>query len=121
MSLPYDICVALRNAGFPQKGNVWYQMKNTGKLRVVNSPNTGNADSNDEHDWYIIPTLEGLIEACEKTEGYDQFTLEHPEMGWFATMRNIAESEPLEDEYYSGDYQTTPSIAVASLYLAITK
>ena len=65
-------------------------------------------------NWFI-PTLEELIEACEKKEGYDHFSLEHPQLGWFASI------EAQDEQTYSGSHQATAEEAVARLWLALKK
>ena len=65
-------------------------------------------------NWFI-PTLEELIEACEKKEGYEHFSLEHQPLGWFASI------EAQDEQTYSGSHQVTAEEAVARLWLALKK
>lgn len=104
--LPYDICVALRNANFPHD---WKEFDDHDKELLM-------------ADWTIYgkgysPTLEELIEACGE-KFYSLHTAESwTETKWFATLhhddRKLVTGGVCEGK--------TPSEAVASLYLAITK
>jgi hypothetical protein len=67
------------------------------------------------HENWFIPTLEELIEACEKKEGYHHFRLEHPLLGWVASI------EAQDEQTYCGSHQATAEEAVARLWLALKK
>jgi len=53
--------------------------------------------------------------VCEKKEGYDHFSLEHAQLGWFASI------EAQDEQTYSGSPQATAEEAVARLWLALKK
>ena len=65
-------------------------------------------------NWFI-PTLEELIEVCEKKEGYGHFSLEHAQLGWSASI------EAQDEQSYKGSHQPTAEEAVARLWLALKK
>ena len=50
--------------------------------------------SNRPYRRFVVPTLEELIEACEKKNGCDHFILEHSQLGWFATIEKLTTSKP---------------------------
>jgi hypothetical protein len=65
-------------------------------------------------NWFI-PTLDELIEACDKKEGYNHFSLQHSPLGWVASM------EAQDGQTYCGSHHATPEEAVARLWLALKK
>jgi hypothetical protein len=52
-------------------------------------------------NWFI-PTLEELIEGCEKKEGYDHFSLKHAQLGWFASI------EAQDEQTHNGSISRLP-------------
>lgn len=106
----------LKDVGYPQNIPGLYAYADNSRTNVLN----GSASTYGDQPVYI-PTLSELIEACRNVKGYRQFCLEDPEKGWIATMLDIENSEPLEDEYVSGGYCSTPEEAVARLWLALNK
>ena len=100
--MEYDVAKELMDAGFTQGGNgSWAHPKDA---IVIQSG-----------DRVYVPTLEELIEACEKKEGYEHFSLEHQQLGWFASI------EAQDEQTYSGSHQATAEEAVARLWLALKK
>jgi len=96
--LPYDICVALRNAGFKQP-----EPHANFRGLFLNSDN--EIDSRFEETAVYSPTLEELIEACgEKFDGLYR----GGELGWWATDGEGTKTD--------GDTATS---AVANLWLAL--
>jgi len=112
--MPLELAKELRNAGFPNIQDLqhrqgrqfltsdgWVSFYSLGELALP-------------ENWFI-PTLEELIEACEKKQGHNRFTLEHPLLGWFASI------DAQDEQTYSGSHQATPEEAVARLWLALEK
>lgn len=96
----YDICLKLKEAGFPQHDHDVY---------IWPDGRTNNGEVKDDSGELVaIPTLSGLVEAC----GERFNNLIKDEYGWFASIR-------------SGLHQTidgrgsTPEEAVANLYLSL--
>ena len=102
MRMDYDLAESLMGAGFPQIGK--------GSLIGPMSKLVWRSG-----DRVYVPTLEELIEACEKKEGYEHFSLEHQQLGWFASI------EAQDEQTYSGSHQATAEEAVARLWLALKK
>ena len=100
--MDYELAKSLMDAGFPQAG----------KGSFIGSLNKLVWRSGDR---VYVPTLEELIEACEKTEGCDHFILEHLQLGWLASI------EAQDEQTYSGFHQSTAKEAVARLWLALKK
>ena len=100
--MDYELAKSLMDAGFPQ----------IGKGSLIGPMNKLVWRSGDR---VYVPTLEELIEACEKNEGYEHFSLEHQQLGWFASI------EAQDEQTYCGSHQATAEEAVARLWLALKK
>jgi hypothetical protein len=112
--LSLELAKELRNAGFPNIQDLQHRqgrqfLASDGHLFFYSLGELARPEN-----WFI-PTLEELIEACEKKEGYDHFSLEHRQLGWFASI------EAQDEQTYSGSHQATAEEAVARLWLALKK
>lgn len=99
MSLPYDLALRLKKAGFEQTGKgetQWY----IGKQRVRD-------DVGMQATSYYFPTLEELVDACGDRFG----KLEQERKWWYA----------YSDDRAIDVYGSTPLIAVTHLWLAINE
>jgi len=104
----------LRNAGFPNIQDLQHRqgrqfLASDGRVSFYSLGELALPEN-----WFI-PTLEELIEACEKRLGHNHFYLEHPRPGWFASI------EAQDEQTYSGSHQATPEEAVARLWLVLEK
>ena len=113
-SVSLGLAKELRNAGFPNIQDLQHRqgrqfLASDGRVSVYSLGELAPPEN-----WFI-PTLEELIEACEKKEGYDHFSLEHQQLGWFASI------EAQDEQTYSGSHQATAEEAVARLWLALKK
>ena len=109
-----ELANELRNAGFP---NIQDLQHRQGRQFLASDGHVSFYSLGDlalSENWFI-PTLEELIEACEKRQGRKHFNLEHPLLGWFASIR------ARDEQTYSGSHQATPEEAVARLWLALEK
>ena len=111
-----ELATELRNAGFPNIQDLQPRqgrqfLASDGHVSVYSLGELASAEN-----WFI-PTLEELIEACEKREGCDRFSLEHqhPLLGWFASI------EARDEQTYSESNHATPEEAVARLWLVLNK
>jgi hypothetical protein len=80
-----ELAKELRNAGFP---NIHDLQHRQGRQFLASDDRVSFYSLGElapPENWFI-PTLEELIEACEKKEGYDHFSLEHRQLGWFASI-----------------------------------
>jgi hypothetical protein len=112
--MPLELAKELRDAGFPNIEDVQHRqgrefLASDGRVSVYSLGELARPEN-----WFI-PTLEELIEACEKTEGCDHFILEHLQLGWLASI------EAQDEQTYSGLHQSTAKEAVARLWLALKK
>jgi hypothetical protein len=109
-----ELAKELRNAGFPNIQDLQHRqgrefLASDGRLSIYSLGELAPLEN-----WFI-PTLEELIEACEKKEGYNHFNLEHPELGWLASI------EAQDKQTYRGSHRATAEEAVACLWLALKK
>jgi hypothetical protein len=109
-----ELAKELRNAGFPNIQDLQHRqgrqfLASDGRVSVYSLGELAPSEN-----WFI-PTLEELIAACEKKEGYYHFNLEHPQLGWFASIA------AQDAQTYSGPHQATAEEAVARLWLALKK
>jgi hypothetical protein len=109
-----ELAKELRNAGFPNIQDLQHRqgrqfLASDGRMSVYSLGELAPPEN-----WFI-PTLEELIEVCEKKEGYDHFSLEHAQLGWFASI------EAQDEQTYNGSHQPTAEEAVARLWLALKK
>jgi hypothetical protein len=99
-SLPYELCLELKNAGWPQPakpdGFGWSDKWVCG-----------------ESDWLYSPSLEELIEACG--DSFDALTRNK-----IHTKKFRAESIALGSRYFGYD-NDDPKVAVARLWLALKR
>lgn len=105
MTLPYSVCAALRDAGFPQKGNGYFlsNLEEKIKLRYLNDGDIVTIK------YAYCPTTDELIEEL----GEDLLNLTHDNRKWHT---NFIQG----DEYDYGDAEgETPAAALASLYLSL--
>ena len=112
--LSLELAKELRNAGFPNIQDLQHRQgrqffASDGRVSFYSLGELAPPEN-----WFI-PTLEELIEVCEKREGYGHFSLEHAQLGWFASIK--AEDEKTS----SGSPQATAEEAVARLWLALKK
>ena len=103
-----ELAKELRNAGFPNIQDLQHRqgrqfLASDGRMSV------SLGELAPPENWFI-PTLEELIEVCEKKEGY-----EHAQLGWFASI------EAQDEQTYNGSHQPTAEEAVARLWLALKK
>lgn len=100
--MEYELAKRLKDAGFPQKE----------RSIIVGNEDSFVADMGHLDQYFYIPTLEELIEAC----GEDFRALFHKvKIG--GKMWNWCAEAFLDDEY--AEYGDTPSIAVANLWLSL--
>jgi hypothetical protein len=109
-----ELAKELRNAGFPNIQDLQHRqgrqfLASDGRVSVYSLGELAPPEN-----WFI-PTLEELIEVCEKKEGYDHFSLEHAQLGWFASI------EAQDEQTYNGFHQPTAEEAVARLWLGLKK
>jgi hypothetical protein len=109
-----ELARQLRDAGFPNIQDVQHRqgrefLAPDGRVTVYSLGELAPAEN-----WFI-PTLKELIEACEKREGYDHFILEHPKLGWIASI------EAQDGKTFGRFLQPTAEEAVADLWLALKK
>ena len=109
-----ELAKELQNAGFPNIQDLQHRqgrqfLGSDGRLSFYSLGELAH------HENWLIPTLEELIKACEKKEGYHHFRLEHPLLGWVASI------EAQNEQTYCGSHQATPEGAVARLWLALKK
>ena len=107
-----ELAKELQKAGFPNIQDLQHRqcrnfLASGGRVSVYSLGELAPPEN-----WFI-PTLEELIEACEKKEGYHHFRLEHPLLGWVASI------EAQDGQTHSGSHQATPEEAVARLWLAL--
>ena len=111
-----ELAAQLQNAGFP---NIEDSQPRQGRQFLASDGRVSVYSLGElalPENWFI-PTLEELIEACERQEGCDHFSLEHqhPLLGWFASI------DARNEETYSESNQATPEEAVARLWLALNE
>jgi len=109
-----ELATELKNAGFPNIQDFQHRqgrefLASDGRVSFYSLGELAPAEN-----WFI-PTLEELIEACEKRQGRKHFNLEHALLGWFASIR------ARDEQTYSGSHQATPEEAVARLWLTLEK
>ena len=99
-----ELAKDLRDAGFPNIQDVQHRQ---GREFLA---------SDDRVSVYSLGELAPTedIEACEKKEVYDHFILEHPQLGWFASI------ETQDAQTNSGSHPTAEE-AVARLWLVLKK
>lgn len=107
MTLTYEQCKSLKDAGFPQKGEGQY-VGNVALIKPEDFSPDGVVGIAQE-DFAYLPTLSELIEAC----GTDFFKLIRQHAGG-------------EHDWYAGDetnklyaFGSTPIEAVCNLFLAL--
>ena len=108
-----ELAKELRNAGFPNIQDLQHRqgrqfLASDGGVSVYSLGELAPPEN-----WFI-PTLEELIEVCEKKEGCDHFSLDLSR-GWFASI------EAQDEQTYNGSHQPTAEEAVARLWLALKK
>lgn len=98
--MTYELCKKLKDARFPQSEE-WAMKDNGSDL------------------YYEQPTLEELIEAC----GEQFFDLRRKNDGWQATAQvKLDKPDEVGDDYMLPFVEgTTPTIAVAKLWLELNK
>ena len=109
-----ELSKELLNAGFPNIQDLQHRqgrqfLASDGRMSVYSLGELAPPEN-----WFI-PTLEELIEAWEKEEGYDHLSLEHALLGWLASI------EAQDEQTYSGAHQATAAEAVARLWLALKR
>lgn len=105
MTLPYELAVELKEAGFPQHG------------QDIMTPHTADIDAGRVSVYY--PTLEELVEACGERPIRLQSYWDGNELHWQAdTCGNFKE---WEYEKETAEIGPTPRIAVARLWLALNR
>ena len=109
-----ELAKDLRNAGFPNIQDLQHRqgrqfLASDGRVSVYSLGELAPREN-----WFI-PTLDELIEACEKKQGYHHFSLEHPSLGWVASIK------VRDGQTRSGSHQATAEEAVACLWLALKK
>jgi hypothetical protein len=109
-----ELAKELRNAGFPNIQDLQHRqgrqfLASDGCVSVYSLGELAPPEN-----WFI-PTLEELIASCEKMEGYDHFSLEHAQLGWFASI------EAQDEQTYNGSHRPAAEEAVARLWLALKK
>ena len=109
-----ELAKELQKAGFPNIQDLQHRqgrhfLASAGRVSVYSLGELAPPEN-----WFI-PTLEELIEACDKKEGYNHFSLEHPPLGWVASI------EAQDEQTYNGSHQPTAEEAVARLWLALQK
>ena len=109
-----ELANELRNAGFPNILD-WQHRQGRQFLTPDGRVSVYSLGELAPPENWFIPTLEELIEVCEKKEGYDHFSLEHAQLGWSASI------EAQDEQTYSGSHQATAEEAVARLWLALKK
>lgn len=126
--LTYELAKKLKEAGFPQKkiGYVWFFRKavnnyfiqrEAGWLKVY----TKNAD-NLKNEWYFVPTLEELIEACgDRFEYLYRADEDMKEVGIYWICGQNPSGEGDEFKMNPSGQGKTPSEAVANLWLQLNK
>ena len=92
-----ELAKDLRDAGFPNIQDVQHRqgrefLASDGRVSVYSLGELAPTEN-----WFI-PTLKELIEACEKKEVYDHFILEHPQLGWFASIETQGAQCPSSDD-----------------------
>ena len=106
--MKYETAKELKDAGFPQDGDGGIYVNSDGSNKLEVDPRDGRIG-------YYIPTLEELIEACGR--GFQrldrQNLVKNPDTFW-ALSSKYDDDKP----YGTG---TTPSEAVANLWLALNK
>ena len=103
-----------RAPGFPNIQDIQHRqgrefLTSDGRVSVYSLGELAPAEN-----WFI-PTLEELLEACDKMEGCNHFKLEHLQLGWLASI------EAKDEQTYSGFHQSTATKAVACLWLTLNK
>jgi hypothetical protein len=109
-----ELATELQNAGFPNIQDLQHRqgrqfLASDGRMAFYSLGEFACADN-----WFI-PTLEELIEACEKKESFEQFSLAHRQHGWFASI------EGQDAQPDNASHQATAEDAVARLWLALKK
>lgn len=121
----YELALKLKNAGFPQIGykhsrwlctdNCLYEQQSGGKFEGINTIRPF-----DEENTAYSPTLEELIEACEKFPR--QFSLYGRDKDrWEATSVGAVQPYGSMMDASVTEYGSTPLEAVANLWIAINK
>ena len=113
-TITYELALALKNAGFPQKGVNWIWRDDSGKwIEELEENLPDDLEELKENKNLYVPTLSELIEACG-----DRFEcLSKVEDQWWVDERGGFFSNG-ETATYGG---STPEEAVAELWLALNK
>lgn len=109
-----ELAKELKNAGFP---NIQALQHRQGREFLTADGRTSFYSLGEvapRENWFI-PTLEELIAACEKKEGYNHFSLAHRQDGWFASI------DGQDEHFYSVSQEATAEDSVARLWLALEK
>ena len=108
--MKYELAKQLKDAGFPRYGK---------NRDVDGSLVTLNSSIGQMHDFVYIPTLEELIEACER-DGYFDFSIKHDKAGskWYARIIENTSTKSLNSATIENE-GSTPTEAVGRLLLAL--
>jgi len=106
----YELAKQLKDAGFSQFGK---------NRNVDGSLVTLDSSIGQIHDFIYIPTLEELVEACER-DGYFDFSIKHDKAGskWYARIIENSSTKSLHIATSEKD-GSTPTEAVGRLLLAL--
>jgi hypothetical protein len=113
-SMLLELAKELRDAGFPNIQDLQHRQGREFLASDARVSVYSLGELAPPENWFI-PTLEELIEACQKKEGYHHFILEHLQLGWVASL------EAQNGQINSGLHQSTAEEAVARLWLALKK
>lgn len=119
----YELAKQLKEAGFPMLRDIcahWFFNNDGEKFYYLNG--WDNESDGNPFDMYWCPSLEELIEACgttyeDETWGEAVFSLSFGRDTWYA-MFDVCDYQPSKDLFSEG---TTPSEAVAKLWLALNR
>lgn len=109
--LSYELCNQLKDAGFPQDGELMYNEQKEIIQHSFDHCYCPKCNAWDE-TYYIIPTLSELIEAC----GEMKELIKNPD-NWEAVSFAVVVRESYFSHY--GMSGQTPEEAVAKLYLKL--
>ena len=119
MTLTYEECKALKDAGFPQKGNgfIYFNSKSEIYLPLHSSATRdvlalGRENGETTEEVVYVPTLSELIEACE--ERFESLCKSYTEGQWVANAVTLRNGKTFP--YTKG---SSPESAVCALYLAL--
>jgi len=116
--MDYELAKKLRDAGFPQVGEKWWEVDVlTGEWEVFKYNYDESANTFERGACYI-PTLSELIEACVKLCLSGSFTLVDAELD--GTLRWDSTAYIKDNEIIVAD-GSTPEEAVANLWLELNQ